>query len=334
MKKNVVREIKGKSMANQKLKILYVMELLKRKTDEQHPMTATDLIEELDKWGIEAERKSIYRDIQVLQEYGMDIEKSVDNNGFYLASRDFELPELKLLVDAVAASKFITEKKSRELVRKIEGLGSRYQAKDLQRQVVVSDRVKNANESIYYAIDEIYNCIENQHKMMFQYAEWNVKKTQDLRHGGRWYLVSPEFLLWDNEYYYLVAYDEGSAQTRHYRVDKIRNAREMEEKKSREAGQIKRGDYARKRFSMFAGTANVVTLRAPSYMAGVMLDRFGSEISLREDEDEILVRVSVEVSEPFFGWVTGLGGKVTIESPVEVRTQYRDFIREIAVKYP
>lgn len=321
-------------MANQKLKLLYIMEVLQKKSDESHPMTAAELIEELSRYGIEAERKSIYRDIQVLQEYGMDIEKTAENNGFYMASRDFELPELKLLVDAVAASKFITEKKSQELVTKIEGLGSQYQAKDLQRQVVVSDRVKNANESIYYAIDEIYNCIDNQHKMTFQYAEWTAKKTQELRHDGRWYLVSPEFLLWDNEYYYLVAYDEASGETRHYRVDKIRNAHETEDRKSGEAGRIKRGEYAKKRFSMFAGTSNVVTLRAPSYMAGVMLDRFGSEIGLREDGEEILVRVSVEVSEPFFGWITGLGKRVTIESPGEVREQYREFIREIAAKYP
>lgn len=321
------------NQANQKLKLLYIMDLLREHSDEEHPLTAAGMIEELEQLGISAERKSIYRDIQVLLDYGLDIEKAPENNGFYLANRDFELPELKLLVDAVAASKFITEKKSRELVAKIEGLTSEYQAKHLHRQVVVSDRVKNANESIYYAIDEIYNCIDNNHKMTFQYMEWNAKKEQVFRHNGKTYLVSPEFLLWDNEYYYLVALDEETGQIRHYRVDKIRNAIETEEDRNPSVGKINKGDYAKKRFSMFSGEPNIVGLRAPSYMAGVMVDRFGTEIAMRPDGEDILVRVPVEVSPQFFGWVTGLGGKVTIESPAEIRKQYREYLDDILEKY-
>lgn len=321
------------NQSNQKLKLLYIMDMLKEHSDEEHPLTAARMIDELELYGITAERKSIYRDIQVLQEYGLDIEKAPENNGFYLVNREFELPELKLLVDAVAASKFITEKKSRELVTKIEGLASEYQAKHLHRQVVVSDRVKNANESIYYAIDEIYNCIDNHHKMTFQYMEWNEKKEQVLRHNGKTYLVSPEFLLWDNEYYYLVAFDEEAGEIRHYRVDKIRNAFETEEDWNPAAGGINKGDYAKKRFSMFAGEPNVVRLRAPARMAGVMVDRFGAEVAMRPDGDDILVRVSVEVSPQFFGWITGLGGNVTIDSPAEVRMQYQDYLKKIMEKY-
>lgn len=321
------------NQANQKLKLLYIMNLLKEHSDEEHPLTAAKMIEELGQLGIAAERKSIYRDIQVLQDYGLDIIKSPENNGFYLVNREFELPELKLLVDAVAASKFITEKKSRELVAKLEGLTSEYQAKQLHRQVVVSDRVKNGNESIYYAIDEIYNCIDNHHKMTFQYIEWNAQKEQTLRHNGRHYLVSPEFLLWDNEYYYLVAFDEESGQTRHYRVDKIRNASETGEDSNPLAGGTNKGDYAKKRFSMFAGEPNIVSLRAPGYMAGVMVDRFGTEVTMRPEGKDILVRVSVEVSPQFFGWITGLGGEVLIEGPQEVRVQYQEYLDKIIKKY-
>lgn len=318
---------------NQKLKLLYIMEMLMKESDAEHPLTAAAIIGRLEREGIAAERKSVYRDIQVLQEYGLDIEKSEEQNGFYLDSGEFELPELKLLVDAVVASKFITEKKSRELVSKIERLGSVYQAKHLHRQVVVSDRVKNANEQIYYVIDEIYNCIDNNHKMTFQYVEWNEKKQQVLRRGGKNYLVSPEFLLWDNEYYYLVAYDEEAEQIRHYRVDKIRGAMEMDEKRSGMNETIQRADYSKKRFSMFAGKPKMVSLRAPKTMAGVMIDRFGQEVAMRTDGDDIIVRADVEVSDQFFGWVTGLGGETTIEGPADVRKEYTSYMKNILKKY-
>ena len=162
--------------ANQKLKLLYILEMLRQKTDENHPISTKDIIAELARHDIEAERKSIYRDIEILQEAGVDVIKAERNAGYYMGSREFELPELKLLVDAVLACKFITEKKSKELVNKIETLGSVYQGKELQRQVVVSDRVKAGNEGIYYTIDVIYNCINNNHRLNFKYVHWNTVK--------------------------------------------------------------------------------------------------------------------------------------------------------------
>ncbi len=321
------------NQGNQKLKLMHVLDIFRRYSDEEHPVTTPFIIEKLEEVGIASERKSIYRDIQVLCEFGAEIEKSTEKSGYYLASREFELPELKLLVDAVAASKFITEKKSRELVAKIEALGSVYQGRQLQRQVVVSDRVKNVNEQIYYAIDVIYQCIDNNHQMSFQYVEWNERKEQVLRHEGRRYLVSPAFLLWDNEYYYLVAYDEEVEQIRHYRVDKIRSAKEEEDKRSGIVSEIQRGSYSKKRFSMFAGEEKTVTLSAQKYMAGVLIDRFGQEISIRNMGDRIQVRLDVEVSEQFFGWLTGLGGKIIIEGPEGVRESYASFLREIIKEY-
>ena len=290
------------NMGNQKQKLLYIMEIFLRETDEEHPITAGQIIERLEAKEIPAERKSIYRDIRALQDYGMEIEKAPEQNGFYLAERTFELAELKLLVDAVAASKFITEKKSRELVHKIEQLGSTYQGKHLHRQVVVSDRVKMANERIYYTIDEIYNCIDDNQQMAFQYLEWNEKKEQVLRHQGKKYQVSPAFLLWDNEYYYLVAWDEEAGDVRHYRADKIIGAQ-------------------------------IVTLRAPKQMAGVMFDRFGTEVSMRSQDDAILVRTEVEVSPQFFGWITGLGAGVEIVRPASVRQAYEKHLKQIMAQY-
>lgn len=323
------------NVGNQKQKLLYIMEIFLRETDEEHPITAAQIIEKLEAREIVAERKSIYRDIRALQDYGMDIEKAPEQNGFYLAERTFELAELKLLVDVVAASKFITEKKSRELVQKIEHLGSAYQGRHLHRQVVVSDRVKMANERIYYTIDEIYQCIDNNHKMTFQYLEWNDKKEQTLRHGGKWYEVSPAFLLWDNEYYYLVAWDEEASAVRHYRADKILGAKEMEDKRSKEVLAIEdqKADYAKKRFSMFAGAAEIVTLRAPKYMAGVMIDRFGTEVRMRREDEDILVRTEVEVSPQFFGWITGLGPGVQILGPETVRRSYQEHLEQILSAY-
>lgn len=198
---------------NQKLKLLYIMEIFLRETDEHHSINASEIVKKLAERGIVTERKSVYRDIDILVDFGMDIVRSPETKaGFYLAGRTFELPELKLLADAVAASKFITDSKSAQLEKKIEQLASRYEAKQLQRQVVVSDRVKTENEKIYYAIDVIYNCIDNNHQMEFQYSEWTVEKKRQLRKNGAIYRVSPEFLLWDNEYYYLVAFDELARQ--------------------------------------------------------------------------------------------------------------------------
>ena len=276
---------------NQKLKLLYIMEIFLRETDEHHSINASEIVKKLAERGIVTERKSVYRDIDILVDFGMDIVRSPETKaGFYLAGRTFELPELKLLADAVAASKFITDSKSAQLEKKIEQLASRYEAKQLQRQVVVSDRVKTENEKIYYAIDVIYNCIDNNHQMEFQYSEWTVEKKRQLRKNGAIYRVSPEFLLWDNEYYYLVAFDELAGAIRHYRVDKMENAKERDEARGGVEARknLRRADYARKRFGMFAGEPRTVVLYCKKELVGVMLDRFGTEASVRpEGKEEI-----------------------------------------------
>ena len=195
----------------QKLKLLYITQYLMEKTDENHIATTTELIDYLASNGITAERKSIYTDIELLIDYGLDIVKVKGRPaGYQLVSRQFELAELKLLVDAVQASKFITSKKSRELIEKLETLCSKKEARQLHRQVVVTNRTKAVNENIYYNVDQIYSAIAGNVKIRFLYFEWNVKKEMQLRHDGAFYEVSPWLLTWDDDNYYLIAYDDES----------------------------------------------------------------------------------------------------------------------------
>jgi predicted DNA-binding transcriptional regulator YafY len=329
------------NQANQKEKILRIKDMLERETDEEHPLTAGQMIKKLSEFNITAERKSIYRDVDALISYGMDILKSEDGRGTYLASRDFELPELKLLVDAVSASKFITEKKSRDLVKKIELLGSIHEAKDLHRQVVVQGRAKAENESIYYTIDTIYNCIDDDKRMQFQYFSWNENKEKELHHGGDYYEVSPAFLLWADENYYLVAYSEKEEEIRHYRVDKMLNAKEMDRKRGGKDAREKLSEasYSNSAFGMFAGETRNVTLQGASYMSNVLLDRFGSDLTMRPAYDEetmekqVVAHVEVQVSSQFFGWLAGLGKDMVLVAPEDVREQYQEYLKQILEQY-
>lgn len=330
----------GKVMAKsekQKIKILYLMQLLLERTDEEHSVTTRELIDALAGYGIPAERKSIYADIDALIEYGMDIIKIKERpGGYYVASRQFELAELKLLVDAVQASKFITSKKSKELIEKLESLCSSSQAKELHRQVAVTNRNKAINENIYYNVDLIYSAIGKNAKIRFQYFDWNVKKEMELRRDGMYYIVSPWLLTWDDENYYLIAYDDRSRMIRHYRVDKMLRIALLEEKRDGKSrfDDFDLADYSKKTFGMFAGEEETVTLVCQKELTGVMLDRFGKDIVMRQkDEQMIQVRVDVAVSRQFFGWLTGLGALVRIEAPKAVSDAYRSYLSEILDRY-
>ena len=322
---------------NQKLKLLYIAQILLERTDEEHAITTQELIDTLEQYGIRAERKSIYTDIDALIDFGMDIIKIKERPGGYcLASRQFELAELKLLVDAVQASKFITTRKSEELIRKLETLCSREQAKQLHRQVVVTNRTKAVNENIYYNVDIIYNAIAENVKIRFQYFEWNVNKEMQLRRDGTYYEVSPWLLLWDDENYYLIAYDDRSGGIRHYRVDKMLKLSLLEDVREgrKQFDNLDIAGYQRKTFGMFAGEEETVTLCCDARLAGVIIDRFGKDVALRRlDEGHIRVRVDVAVSRQFFGWVTGLGAGVKIEGPERVACEYREYLQEILGQY-
>ena len=321
----------------QKLKILCLLKILKEETDEKHPLTTTQLIERLLAYGIQAERKSIYNDIAALEDFGVDIIKVTQKpGGYYLGEREFELAELKLLVDAVVASKFITTKKSRELIHKLETLTSRENAKQLNRQVVVTNRSKAVNEKIYYNVDKIHSTIAKGVKIRFQYFAWTVDKQMELKRDGGFYEVSPFLLSWDDENYYLIAYDAKAGIIKHFRVDKMlrislcREAREGAE----EFADFDVGAYTKKTFGMFAGEEEVVTLVCRNELIGVMIDRFGQEVSTRRrDEDSFFLRTKVAVSRQFFGWLTGLGDGVRIQAPEDVRQRYCRYLDRILEDY-
>lgn len=325
--------------SNQKLKLLYIIKILSEQTDEQHYMSAAQLIEELAKYDIKAERKSIYDDMNQLIDFGYDIVlvKSRTNGGYYLASREFELAELKLLVEVVQSSRFITLKKSKELIGKIEKLASKADAKQLQRQVYVANRVKTANESIYYIVDDIHKAIQNNAQISFQYLEWNLEKQLVPRKEGKRYQVSPWALTCKDENYYLIAHDKEENKIKHFRVDKLGSIKVLTDEK-REGSDLFESfdiaDYANKTFGMFGGAEEMVTLQFSNSLIGVVMDRFGKEVSVRKrDENTFSVRVKVAVSGQFFGWLTGLGEGARIIAPEETVKQYREYMESIMRSY-
>ncbi len=325
--------------SNQKLKLIYLIRIFTEKTDENHCLSAQDLIAELSSYGIPAERKSIYDDIECLIHLGYDIVnvKSRTNGGYYLASREFELPELKLLVDAVQSSRFITQKKSRELISKIEKLAGPYDAKQLQRQVFVAGRVKTENESIYYNVDRIHHAIQNNVPIVFTYLEWTVKKELQPRREGKEYQISPFALTWQDENYYLIAYDDMEEKIKHFRVDKMKRITELSDEKRKGMEAFEKfdiGEYTNYTFGMFGGETETVTLKLPSRMVGIILDRFGRDTDIRSlDDSYISARISAAVSGQFFGWLTGLGNQVSILAPESVREGYLNYIENIMKEY-
>lgn len=319
---------------NQKLKLFYILRMLNEYTDEDHVLSTQDIIRKLEENDIKAERKSIYDDIACLVDYGYDIilKKGRINGGYYLASRDFELAELKLLVDAVQASQFMTEKKSRELIKKLETLASKHQAVQLHRQVYVAGRVKTENERIYYNIDTIYKAIAENKKISFTYLKWGLDKTLKPRKEGEKYVVSPWALIWQDENYYLAAYDSRAGQIKHYRVDKMGSVSLTTEKREgkEQYEKINLAEYTKQTFGMYGGVEEIVTLRLSDKLIGVIMDRFGKETDVRKlEEGYFQVRIKAVVSGQFFGWLAGLGGDVNIISPSEVKDKYIAWLREV-----
>ena len=322
----------GKSF-NQKLKLLYIMQMLKENTDENHAMSANDIISALAKQGISAERKSIYDDIERLKLFGCDIlSRRSEPKGYYLASRDFEIAELKLLVDAVQSSKFITEKKSNQLIHKIEQLASRHEAQTLQRQVVVSNRIKTMNESIFYNIDKLHSAISSDVKITFKYCSWTLAKKLEPKKDGANYTVSPYILVWDDENYYLIGFDDDSKEIRHYRVDKMLNITITAEKRDGgdQFSKFDIGNYSKRTFGMFAGDENTLEIEFDNNLIGVVMDRFGKNVFiLKADEESFFVTTKVDLSPQFFGWLFGFGDSVKIISPQFVADEYAKKLADV-----
>lgn len=324
--------------ANQKLKLLYLMQILLENTDEEHGLRMVDLIQELARYDIVAERKSVYSDLEALRTFGLDINSIQKNRTvyYYVGARDIELAELKLLVDVVQSSKFITEKKSRQLIGKLEHYVSRYDAQKLNQQVFVHGRIKTMNESIYYNVDKIHSAIGANVKIRFQYFQWNVKKEMELRHGGRLYEISPWGLVWDDENYYLIGYDSRAAIMKHYRVDKMLHIALMEHAREGKETfhEADMSVYTKKRFGMFAGSECSVTMICENYFAGVMIDRFGTDAKIRPvDEKHFQIMVDVAVSDQFIGWIIGLGSGIQIISPESVVQKMQGKVQDLQKIY-
>ena len=324
--------------SNQKLKLVYLMKILLEKTDETHSITMSEIIDALQAYGIGAERKSLYDDLETLRVYGMDIIGTQEDRKYYyhVGNRQFELAELKLLVDSVQSAKFITEGKSNELIKKIEGLASQHEASQLHRQVFVNGRVKTMNESIYYNVDRIHTAIAENSRIRFQYFQWNVDKEMELRHNGAVYEVSPWALSWDDENYYLIAYDGIRGIIKHFRVDKMLNIESSGEQ--REGKQMFKSfnmaAYARKTFGMYGGVEEWVRIKCDNSLAGVMIDRFGKDISMtRLNEKQFVATVDVAVSRQFMAWVIGLGDGAEIIGPESVVDEMREEIKRLAGQY-
>ncbi len=320
--------------SNQKQKLLYVMKLLLERTDEAHPVSMAQILDYLEARDIRAERKSVYDDLEVLRQFGLDVIRGPE--GYYIGQREFELPELKLLVDSVQSSKFITYKKTLSLIKKIESLASVYDAQLLQRQVYVRNRVKSMNESVYYHVDEISAAISADRTIRFRYYEYTVSKERRFRRSGKVYEASPFALLWDNENYYLLAWDDEAGLLKHYRVDKMADiARTDAPRRGKEAfAKVDMSEYSKHVFGMFAGQAEQVRLRFAAHLAGAVLDRFGRDLILvPEADDRFTVSVSAQVSPQFFAWVFGFGDEVEILSPPSVRAAFREQAEAVAKQY-
>ena len=321
-----------------RLRTLYVMRILLEYSDENHLLSSSDIVRRLKEYGVNAERKSIYTDIAILKQFGMEI-TTEPNVGYFVNHRTFELAELKLLVDAVQSSKFITEKSSRKLIKKLESLTSKMNGAQLQRQVFIRNRLKSGNTAIFYNVDKIHAAILKNEKVTFRYCEWTVKKQLRVKKDGALYNVSPWALTWDDENYYLVGCIEtgDKIEIRHFRVDKMKDL-ELLDGVERVGKDVFEGfdlaTFAKKTFGMYGGKDYIVTLNCTNRLVGVVIDRFGKDVPIIPlDDEHFETKVLVSVSPQFFGWVTGVGNGMRITGPREVVEEYCEYMQRLMEQY-
>ena len=320
---------------NQKLKIFYILDYLERNSHADHPVRAAQLIQMLEKrHNIICERKTIYSDIAALQDLGVDIVSIPGKNGgYYIASRNFELPELKLLIDAVQSSRYLTEKKSRELIEKLCNQCSVHDARLVRRDVVVSGRVKSMNESIYYNVDTIQEAIAENKQITFRYFDWGLDGKR--RYRDREYIASPYGLCQDNENCYLLALSERHGITS-YRVDRMSDIAALTDPRlpCPELTGKKLQEHAGRLFQMYSGEATDVKLRFHRSLVNVVIDRFGTDTMLIPEGDEHFVfTVRVAVSPMFLSWIIGFGAKAKVLHPASVAEKCKALCLEAMEQY-
>lgn len=320
----------------QKEKLIRILEILMKQTDEEHGISVAELILQLSDMGISAERKSIYDDFLVLSDLGFTVEKlSTRPVTYYLADRIFELAELKMLVDAVESSKFITAAKSRDIISKLEIFAGQHRSRELARQVYVEDRVKTMSSAAIYNVDAIHSAINANKRISFKYFEYTAEKKRVFRHGGERYEASPAALIWSEENYYLVAYDGRDGQRKNFRVDKMADITVLDLPRCEMAvaERFNPASYARKIFGMYGGREELVTLECRESLAGVIIDRFGQEPTFVKTDFGFKVSLRVMVSPTFFAWVLGFGKDMRILSPESVVLEIKKRIFEVSELY-
>ena len=331
---------------NSKLKLLYLADILMRKTDEDHYLAATELCDELNtletEHPIKAERKSIYSDIEVLKNFGFDIIHvgSKNRGGYYIGKRKFQLAELRLLSDAVQAAQFISPKKTHELVEKIESMASESQAKILHSQVYVDNRPKCSNEHIYYAISALDEAITAGVKVSFEYTRRRITDDFKTEKEVKSFFVSPYALIWSDDHYYLVCNNEKYDNLMHLRVDKIQHV-ELSTEKRRHFSEVSdytnyfdSADYATKLFSMYSGEPKPIELICDNGLLEVMLDRFGENLRLQKyDGDHFLLKTNAVASDGLTAWIVQFGGRIKVKAPNDLIYNVQKKAKEILEQY-
>ncbi len=306
---------------NQKLKLLHLLRMLQEHTDEEHGLTVRAMIDRLNRLGIKAERKSIYDDIKALENFGLVIAKRRTTNvAYHLIEREFELAELKLLVDAVQSSRLITEKKSRQLIRKLSSLTSRHQAKELKRQVHVADRPKTLNESVYYSIDAIHAATGQNRKISFKYFDYDMNKRRKYRKKGERYLETPLSLCWADDNYYLICFNTKHDSLIHYRVDRMAKVEIRDEPRDRyDRDRLNIAEHVKQSFGMFRGIIVKATLEFDADLVNAVMDRFGKNVILQKTGERFQIHVNVTQSPVFLSWMFQFGDKAQIREPEGLR---------------
>ena len=323
--------------SHQKLKLYYLSKIMLEKTDEEHMITMPEIQKALEAYDVTADRKSLYDDLEQLKVLGVEVkgEKIGRNFYYHVSNKKFEIAELKLLVDAIQSSKFITEKKSKELINKLTSFASKYEESQLNRQVVVQGRVKTMNESIYYYVDDVHRAIAENKQIRFEYMKWNIEKKME-KHREEPYVVSPWALTWDDENYYLIAYDHDAGHIKHFRVDKMKSIHVLDDKREglEEFKEFNLARYSKMSFGMFGGEPTRVKIAFEDDMVGIFIDRFGKDINVHPSKKGWSeIDVEVALSDIFLGWIFALGPKVQILEPKDVVKKFKEEIIERSKQY-
>lgn len=328
-------------MQTSKLKTLFIYKFLEKYSDEEHPISTTELIKMLGEKGLTCERKSIYADIEALNEMGFDI-MSVKSpkRGFFMGSRTFELPEVRLLIDAVSSAGFITPGKTNALIEKLEGLVSENQAKTLKSQVYCESENKCDNEEIYYVIDKLDAAINRNKKVEFSYKRRNIDKENRKSYTIRTFVVSPYALIWKNDHYYLVCNTDKYDNLMNLRLDRMSKVKvlEYERRRVNEVSEYKwvfnSADYASKMFNMFSGSTSEVSLLCNLELREEIMDRFGAKIPLVAiDIDHFETKINAAISDGLVSWIMQYGDKIKVLEPQYLADMVRDKAKLIYSKY-